>query len=142
MSSRPSPAPPLPGVDELVAGWEATKAAESGRSSVLDGIPATLPALARAMKVLERLGRASIDVGPSAPVPAGVGPAIAASRSADELGAALLEVVGRAVASGLDPEDALRRSTDALVERVGALEATGAAEVARVAEAAGGEGET
>ncbi len=111
----PEPGAAAPGIDELVARWEAAKAAESPRSSVLDGIPATLPALARAMKVLERLGRASIDVGPSGPAPAGVGAATAAPPSADELGAALLEVVGRAVASGLDPEDALRRSTDALV---------------------------
>src|SRR5690606_1078488 len=48
------------GADEVHANWEAIKAAEKGRSSVLDGIPATLPALARADKVLARLERAGL----------------------------------------------------------------------------------
>ena len=46
---RPGPA----GVDELVAAWEVDKQAEQGRESVIDGIPAALPALARAMKVVQ-----------------------------------------------------------------------------------------
>ena len=42
------------GPDEVVANWDRIKQAEKGRSSVLDGIPPTLPALARAAKTLRR----------------------------------------------------------------------------------------
>src|SRR5665647_1838460 len=38
--------------------WEEIKKAEKGRASVLDGVPAGLPALARAQKVLGRARRA------------------------------------------------------------------------------------
>ena len=43
-------------VNEL---WESVKAAEKPRGSVLDGLPAALPALLYADKVLDRLARAS-----------------------------------------------------------------------------------
>src|SRR5665647_1710526 len=43
--------------------WEEIKKAEKGRASVLDGVPAGLPALARAQKVLGRARRAGLSVG-------------------------------------------------------------------------------
>src|SRR5690606_6725021 len=42
--------------EEIDAAWQAVKATAQPRESVHDGIPATLPALARADKVLKRLG--------------------------------------------------------------------------------------
>ena len=47
--------------------WEALKAAEKQRTGLFDGIPAELPALSRAAKVLDRLERAGKPL-PAAPV--------------------------------------------------------------------------
>lgn len=56
------------GSDEVLANWEHIKAnelQEKGRSraSILDGIPAGLPALATAQKIVSRAARASFDWG-------------------------------------------------------------------------------
>jgi XTP/dITP diphosphohydrolase len=72
--------------------WDELKAAEKGRAHVLDGVPAALPALARADKVLGRLERSGLPVAP--PV--------------DPLAADLLELVRRARAEGVDAEGVLR----------------------------------
>jgi len=47
---------------EVTARWDVIKAQEKQRESVLDGIPAGLPALARTQKMLSRAERAGIDV--------------------------------------------------------------------------------
>ncbi|MDT0202294.1 MazG family protein [Nocardioides sp. AE5] len=74
--------------------WQAAKAAEKRRTSVLDGIPPTLPALLLADKVLDRLEREN----GAAPIP----------DESDEIGDQLLAVVARARTAGVDPEQALR----------------------------------
>jgi XTP/dITP diphosphohydrolase len=73
--------------------WEAVKAAEKQRESLLDGIPLELPALSRAAKVLDRLERA----GAALPAP-----------DPDDLGDRLLALVAEARETGVDPEQALR----------------------------------
>jgi XTP/dITP diphosphohydrolase len=80
---------------EINEHWERIKAAEKQRSDLLEGIPPTLPALARAAKVLDRLDRAG------RPLPAEV-------SSSDDLGDRLLALVAESRAEGLDPEQALR----------------------------------
>ena len=77
-------------VNEL---WESVKASEKQRSSVYDGLPAGLPALLLADKVLDRAERAGspVDVPPS-----------------DDVGDRLLALVAEARAAGVDPEHALR----------------------------------
>ncbi len=90
--------------------WERLKAAEKGRTSVLDGVPTTLPALARADKLLDRVARSGLDVAP----------VVGADAS---LGARLLALVAEARAAGLDPEAALRASLADLSDRVRAAEA-------------------
>jgi XTP/dITP diphosphohydrolase len=75
--------------------WEALKAAEKQRTGLLDGIPAELPALSRAAKVLDRLERAG------SPLPAHDG-------KTGDLGDRLLALVAEARESGVDPEQALR----------------------------------
>jgi len=88
------------------ANWETIKAAEKQRESVLDGIPAALPALARADKLLGRLARLGAADDP-----------FDVSVGTDALiGEELLAVVRRARAAGVDAEQALR-------ERLRALEA-------------------
>jgi XTP/dITP diphosphohydrolase len=84
--------------DGVKATWEDLKQEEKGRQSPFDGIPASLPALARAQKMFDRLGHAGVDV-----------PGAAAVAAADdELAAGLLDVVLRARAAGADAESALR----------------------------------
>ncbi len=78
--------------------WERQKIAEKGRTSALDGVPLGQPALALAAKLVARAERAGLDVGPG---------------SDDEIGERLFAVVRDAVAAGVDPEGALRRTTRA-----------------------------
>ena len=78
------------------ARWERIKKETKGRESVMDGIPAAQPALARAQKVITRASRAGLTVQD----PAGVG-----------IGEQLLELVARAQAEGVDAEAALRQAT-------------------------------
>jgi len=88
---------------EVSANWEQIKAEEkAGRTSALDGIPAGLPALARADKAASRLHRAGLSA--LAEQAAG-GPAV---------GARLLALVLEARGRGEDPEAALRAVVRAL----------------------------
>ncbi len=85
---------------EVEANWESLKAYEKQRPSVLAGVPAALPALARADKLLTRAERAGLaDV----KVPAGAG-------DDGEVGEALLASVRAARAKGVDAEQALRQA--------------------------------
>jgi tetrapyrrole methylase family protein / MazG family protein len=100
-------APAAASVDELVAAWEADKRTELGRDSVMDGIPAAMPALARALKVVKKSESLGYPVAASAR---------GAARDADTLGEVLLELVEAAHTAGLDPEDALRVATDRRID--------------------------
>jgi XTP/dITP diphosphohydrolase len=93
-------------LDELDRNWEALKRAEKGRTSVLDGIPAGLPALALADKVLGRSSR----VGVTPPT------------DDTSLGGRLLALVVEARAAGVDPEQALRDTLRSLTALVRAAE--------------------
>lgn len=101
-------------VEELHAEWERLKedAAGERRGSrgALDGIPAGMPTLARAAKVVERLRRAElIDLtAAEARVP---------NVDESEIGDALLALVIRANAAGVDADRALRMATARLAER-------------------------
>jgi XTP/dITP diphosphohydrolase len=85
--------------DEVERNWESIKAAEKQRTGPTEGIPASLPALAYADKVLGRLQR-----GGSVDLPSG-----------EDLGSRLLGLVAEARAQGLDPERELRIAVRALV---------------------------
>jgi XTP/dITP diphosphohydrolase len=94
--------------DEVDRNWETLKAAEKKRDSPLEGIPAALPALAYADKVLGRLTRAGV-------LPAG--PPDAPETSGESLGEQVLALVATARAAGLDPEQELRDAVARLVSR-------------------------
>lgn len=102
-------------VDEVVARWETIKATEKNhRTSVVEGIPGRLSALARAHSVL---GRAKDHVAPPAhPLAPGVG-------TQEELGDLLLAIVAAARAQGHNPETALRGATRNFEARVREAEA-------------------
>lgn len=89
--------------------WERRKAEARGAASVLDGIPGSLPALARAQKVLARARRSGIEVHD----PAGVG-----------VGKSLLEMVARAEAEGRDAEGELRLAVQGFEEAFREAEAS------------------
>jgi XTP/dITP diphosphohydrolase len=84
--------------DEVAARWEARKRDQKGRSSVFDGIPAALPSLLYADKVLRKAADLGVVVEPAA--------------VEDDLGELLLGLVAAARAAGVDPEVALRRAAD------------------------------
>ncbi|WP_298860870.1 MazG family protein [uncultured Microbacterium sp.] len=106
--------------EEVLVHWNAAKAAEKReRRSVLDGVPAGMPALARAQKVL---GRAAKVLDPSPVVERAVGETKrVASESA--LGDALLVLVAEARENGWDAERALRERIRLLEDEVRAAEA-------------------
>jgi XTP/dITP diphosphohydrolase len=89
---------------EVDRNWEALKAVEKQRSSPLDGVPAALPALSYADKVVGRLARA------------GVLPTMTSDAASDAaVGDRLLQLVVAARDAGLDPEQELRDAVRRLV---------------------------
>ncbi|SFK21056.1 MazG family protein [Cellulomonas sp. KH9] len=97
------------------ARWELLKRAEKpARTSALDGVPASLGALARAQKLVTRADRAGlldqVPV-PSPPAPSGREGTPPAPSSPEALGDTLLALVAAAHAAGVDAEAALRGAT-------------------------------
>lgn len=102
--------------DDVVAVWDDLKAHDKPhRTSVLDGIPQGMPALALADKLA---GRAE-KVGVAIAVPDA---ALAPATEAD-LGALLLAIASGARAAGLDPERALRSALRGLQQEIRDAEA-------------------
>jgi XTP/dITP diphosphohydrolase len=95
---------------EVTENWETLKATEKGRTSVVDGVPVAQPALALAGKLVSRARRAGLDVD---------------ATGVDEIGDRLLAVVRDAVAAGVDPETALRRTVRAYRAAIIAAEQSG-----------------
>jgi len=91
---------------EVERNWEALKAAEKARGSVLDGIPQALPALSLAEKTLGRAGRLGVE-----------------PTLTDSLGDRLLALVVEARANGIDAEQELRTAVRRLADAVRAAEA-------------------
>jgi len=98
--------------------WDELKKADKGhRTSVLDGIPQSMPALALADKVLgkaEKIGILDAD-----------GPAALALSNETELGGVLLAIVTSARANGLDAERALRTVLRELQDEIRDVEKDG-----------------
>ena len=101
--------------DDVVAAWDGFKAAEKPhRTSVLDGIPQGMPALALADKVLGRAQKIGLLEGaPEVSVPV---------TTEDELGPLLLAIVASAKAQGLDSERALRTALRDLQDEIRSAE--------------------
>ncbi|WP_296667509.1 MazG family protein [Demequina sp.] len=89
--------------------WDRIKAETTSRESVMDGVPAALGALARAQKLMGRADRAGLEV---------------ALPEGGDLGAALLRLVARAEAEGLDAETELRVATRRVETAARAAEAS------------------
>lgn len=108
--------------EEVLVHWNAAKAAEKRtRTSVIDGVPHGMPALALAQKVLGRA--ASVGVGEDMALAvhdaADIG---AAPESEEELGDLLLTLAATARANGWDAERALRERLRMLEDEVREVE--------------------
>jgi uncharacterized protein YabN with tetrapyrrole methylase and pyrophosphatase domain len=89
-------------VEDIVLTWDAVKKAEKPeRGHVFDGVPAALPALARAQKLLDRAERAALATAASET-------AVELPATEEGLGDLLFGIVAGARAGGLDAERALR----------------------------------
>lgn len=103
--------------EDVMAVWDDLKADEKPhRTSVLDGIPQGMPALALADKVIGRAEKLGVlDADAQAAVPVG---------SEDELGGLLLAIVASARVQGLDAERALRTTLRGLQDEIRDAEVT------------------
>ncbi len=89
-------------VAQLTVDWERRKVEEKGRASVMDGIPAALPALAYAAKIQKKAASQGVDWRTLVDEPAG------------SLEARLLDLVDEARRTGADPETELRAAATRL----------------------------
>ena len=122
--------------DEVLTNWEKIKRAEKGeegRKSVLDGLPAGMPALLRAYRIQEKVARVNFDWDDVREVLDKVGEEIAEVRRAlekgdrtkieEEMGDLLFSLVNLSRHLDVPPEDALRRSNDKFIRRFRYIEA-------------------
>ncbi len=123
--------------------WEAIKAAEKAEktarkgkappASLLDDVPAALPALTRAVKLQKRAGTVGFDWNDVGPVMAKLSEEIAEvetelagdadhDRLEDEIGDVLFVIANLARHLAIDPEKALRRTNEKFRRRFGHIE--------------------
>jgi MazG family protein len=112
--------------EQLLRNWEALKRIEKPqRTSALDGIPLSLPALALSASAQRRAERAKLSGGPEPTSSHELGDLVArlealveagTDHAADLLGEVLWEVVSVAQRLKVDPEGALRRTAHAHME--------------------------
>ena len=119
------------GTDDVLRNWEAIKKAE-GKTSVLEGVPRAMPALARALLVSKRAAREGFEWPSMDGVleklteeEREVREALAsgdASAVEAEIGDLLFTVVNVARWAKVDPEEALRRMLDRFTRRFSHME--------------------
>jgi tetrapyrrole methylase family protein / MazG family protein len=100
-------------VEELTATWEQLKKAEKGRASVMDGIPATLPALLYALKVQKKAASEGVDWRTLLDLDLDLD----LDEPGGGVGLRLLELVAEAGAAGVDPETELRLAAERVRDR-------------------------
>ncbi len=120
------------GSAQVLQNWHDLKQKEKSRRRTLEGVPHTLPALARAAKLGERAGQVGFDwpdaVGPRAKIDEELRELDLALASGDrdaaasEVGDLLFAVVNLARKAGLDAEDALRGTMNRFESRFAYVE--------------------
>ena len=99
------------GTEEIIENWEAIKAKEKGRTSPLDGVAMSQPALPLVSKLIYRADKygAELDI-----------PAHSTEEAATEesVGKALASVIVWAYQHEIDPELALRAQARAMIEQL------------------------
>jgi XTP/dITP diphosphohydrolase len=100
------------GTEEIIENWEAIKAKEKGRTSAIEGVAMSQPALPLMAKLIYRADKygTPLDI-----------PAFQSDQKATEesVGQALASVIAWAYANDIDPESALRAQARAAIEELG-----------------------
>jgi MazG family protein len=116
------------GASEVVANWEVIKDHEKGRTSVLEGVPEALPALAYATKLQKRAAKVGFDwddaKGPAEKVREELAEIEAATpdRLEEEVGDMLFAAAALARKLGVGPETAVRRTSRKFRDRLSHME--------------------
>ena len=124
---------------DVAARWQEHKRREGKlRDGLLQGVPASLPALMRAQKIQKRAGRAGFDWQRAEDVISKIEEEAeelraavktgAADRMEDELGDLLFSIVNLARFLGVQAEEALQKTTDKFIRRFGHIEKKAAQE--------------
>ena len=102
---------------EVGHNWEVIKKLEKGRTSALDGVAMSQPALALIEKLLYRASKFGVDVV--------VPQVVDIEKPADEsaAGQEMLTIIAWAHANGVDAESALRKEAMHLSQQIAAIEA-------------------
>lgn len=99
------------GTEEIIENWEAIKAKEKGRTSPIDGVAMSQPALPLVSKLIYRADRYG--------VPLEINRYLSDLPATEEsVGAALVSVIAWAYEHEIDPELALRAQARALIEQM------------------------
>lgn len=99
------------GTDEIIENWEAIKAREKGRTSPVDGIAMSQPALPLVAKILYRADKFGVEVDVD-DYPTTV------KATEESVGAALASVIAWAQENGIDPENALRAKAREMIRAI------------------------
>ena len=117
------------GADEVVANWQAIKAAQKPLESLMDGVPGSLPGLERAIELQRRAARVGFDWPDARSVVGDVEEeleelveVIDQPEAADELGDLLFAVANLARHLEVEPEIALRRAVGRFERRFRRME--------------------
>lgn len=118
--------------EQVLKNWEQIKLTEANRNSVLDGVPRTMAALARAYRVQEKASRVGFDWGDIKDVWPKVYEELKELEEAlqnkdlekteDELGDVLFSIVNISRFLEVNPEDALRGTIEKFIRRFRYLE--------------------
>ena len=106
------------GTDEIIENWEAIKAREKGRTSAIDGIAMSQPALPLVSKIFYRAEKYNVDLHV---------PEYSTDRPATDetVGEALASVIAWAHSNGIDPENALRAEARKMIAQIQSQEKSG-----------------
>lgn len=121
--------------EDVKRNWEQLKLKEKGNDSVLGGVPVSLPALVKAMRIQEKARGAGFDWEEKAQVWAKVqeelaefgaefrdGDVVDAARATAEFGDLLFSLVNFARFAGINPEEALEHTNRKFIHRFRYLE--------------------
>jgi XTP/dITP diphosphohydrolase len=102
------------GTEEIIENWEAIKAREKGRTSAIEGIAMSQPALPLVAKILYRADKYNVDLR--------VDEFSSEKATEKAVGEALASVIAWAHENGIDPENALRAQAREMIRQIQAAE--------------------
>jgi len=102
------------GTDEIIENWEAIKAREKGRTSAIEGIAMSQPALPLVAKILYRAEKYNVNLELNS---------YSAEKATEKsVGEALAAVIAWAHENDIDPENALRAQAREMIRQIQAAE--------------------